>query len=254
MEQAWVFNEKVEFMSPEECMALFKRKSADHVVMRKVMYGGSSLHDNSSAWRHYTCPYGVTALTFHRTDVVEVTDKGALRFKDPDFQMYMFGDYGPLGKALFSVSDLVLTMQQAQKALAWCIAREEPEDYFVYAKEQAKKNCQRLVSKDLVMESGFTYKDTQESELLEEYGPRLRFVSHEELGKLQGSGSQSEVVCYSVPIGHVVGMGGESHIAYMKVLLDPSTGDIISGSFPMAGGGVVRTYRPVDVKAFKKCK
>jgi hypothetical protein len=254
MEQAWVFNKKVEFKSPEECMELFKQKSPDHIVMKKVMYGGRSLHDNSYAWWHYTCPYGVTALTFYRTDVVGVTEKGALRFREPDFQMYMFGDYGPLGKALYSMSDLSLTMAQAQKAIAWCISREEPEDYFVYAKEQAKRNCQKVAAKDLVMESDFTFKGTQESELMEEYGPRLRFASHEELGRINGSGTESEVVCYSVPIGHVAGMGGESQIAYMKVLLDPSTGDIIGGSFPMAGGGVVRTYRTVDVKAFKKCK
>lgn len=249
MEEAWVFNQKVEFRSPEECMALFKSKSPDHVVMSKVMY--SQIH---SAWRHYSRSYGVTALTFYRTDIVELSDKGFLRFGKPDFQMYMFGDYGPLGKAVFSKSDLILTLEQAQKTLAWCIGREEPEDYFAYAKEQAKKNCAKLASKDVVMEKNYTFKDTEESELVGEYGPRLRFETHEELGKILNSGTESEVVCYSVPIGHVAGMGGESQIAYMKILLDPSSGEIINGSFPMAGGGVVRTYRPMDVKAFRKCK
>jgi len=255
MKEGWVFNERVEFRTPEECKELFLRKSPDHVVMKKEMYGGSEFGNSLSAsWRHYAFPYGVTALTFYRTDMVEVNNKGALRFEGTDFQMYMFGDYGPEGKALFSVNDLVITLKQAQKALAWCIGVEKPEDYFAYGKEQAKQNCQQLPTKDLVMESNYTYKDTQESELLEVYGPRLRFASHEELGTIYRSGSATEVVFYSVPIGHVSGMGGESQIAYMKIAVDPSTDTIVSGSFPMAGGGVLRTYRSVDAKALKKCK
>jgi len=255
MEQGWTFNERVEFRTTEECKELFLSKSPDHVVMKKEMYG---MQGNSSStvlgWRHYAVPYGVTALTFFRTDMVEVTNKGALRFLEPDFQMYMMGDYGPEGKALYSVNDLVMTMKQTQKALAWCIGIEKPKDYFAYAKEQAEQNCKLLQGKELVAESNYTYKDTQQPELLETYGPRLRFASHEELGTIYRSGSDSEVVFFSVPIGHVVGMGGESHIAYMKIAVDPSTDNIIHGSFPMAGGGVLRAYRTVDFKALKKCK
>jgi|JI10StandDraft_1071094.scaffolds.fasta_scaffold496626_1 hypothetical protein len=256
MAQGWQFNEKVEFRTAEECKQLFLSKSPDHVVMKKEMYGATPFNSlsTSSGWRHYAMPFGVTALRFYRTDVVGANKKGDLGFGDPDFQMYMIGDYGPLGKALYSEDDLVATLKQAQKVIAWCIGREKPEDYFAYAKEQAELHCHLLQNKTVMAESNFNYKDIQESELREAYTRALEFVDHEQLGKIYRSGADDRVVFFAVPIGHVVGMGGESHIAYMKIAVDPSNDMIVHGSFPMAGGGVVRPYSKVDFKALAKCK
>lgn len=255
MKAAWQFNAKVEFRSAEECKQLFLSKSPDHVVMKKEMYGSAITSGSySTAWRHYAAPYGVTALTFYRTDVVGANKKGVLGFGDADFQMYMIGDYGPLGKALYSEDDLVATLKQAQKALAWCIASKKPEDYFAYAKEEAKQNCRFLHGKTLMAESNYNYKDTQEAELRDEYTLPLEFVDHAELGRIYRSGAEDRLVVFSIPIGHVAGMGGESQIAYMKIAVDPSNDMIVQGSFPLSGGGVLRPYQKVDFKALAKCK
>lgn len=253
MRQYWTFNKNIEFKSPEECMELFKRKSPDHVVMRKIMFGERNYPVN------FIWPVNVNALIFLRTDMPEVTKKGNLEFKYADFQMYMAGEYGPMGKAIFHPSDLAFTLRQAQKNITWCIEGKDPADFTKYAKAQAKANCGALKGKALHAEADMNWKETTNDELIAAYGAPVVFDTHEELGRIYQSNSAESAVVFDLPAGsYIQGLTGdpkwyESGLAFIKVAVDPSTDRILGVSVPFSGNSVVRWYTDKVFKDLADC-
>lgn len=248
----WRYNEKIEFKTTSEIVSLFAKKSSKYVVLLKVV-----LPDGGGAYA-YTFGLGVPALVLTRTDGDhKVTKKGQLQLAKYDYQMYLCTDTDDDGREIYTDAGLAFTLKQAQKHLQWAARQKKSEHYIHYCKAMRSKNCSKLRSKQLVLEESSLHKDKNKSDAMEAYGSNIEFVPRSELDAIYTSGTSDKAVLYSFPVGTIKGNAlvvTITKLVYMKVVVDPSTDEVLHAIVPGMGQTYVEGLTMQDLKNLGDCK
>lgn len=250
----WTFNEHIEFKTTTEIVELFRKKSPKYVALMKVV-----LADGGGAYG-YSFGMGVPALALTRTDgESKVTNKGQLWLKEWDFQMYLVTTPTDVEAETYSPAGLKFTLTQAQKVLVWNIkSGEKKSDSFIkYVKDRTEKNCRELASKKLLIDKDGLDKSVTPDEAKESYGHDMELVDHSELDSIYVNGDAGKAVLFSLPVGTIKGsmiVVEITKLAYMKVVVDPSTNEILSSIVPGIGKTYVEGLTNADLRQLNKCK
>lgn len=249
----WKFNSNIEFKTTSEIVELFKNKSSKYVALLKVV-----LPDGMGEPGCYTFGMGVPAIVLTRTDGdSKVTKKGELRLRNHDFQAYLVVEPGEDGTETYTEASMKLTLMLCQHYLDFNIHNKKSVTFMKYLKEMSEKNCPKLASKKLVVDQNGLYKKTTPAEIRENYGKNVEFVERAELGSTYLAGGSDEAVLYSIPVGTVSGsmlVVTITRLAYTKVVVDPSTSEVLNAIVPGMGKSFVEGLIPADARQLAKCK
>jgi hypothetical protein len=248
----WKYNEEIEFKTTSEIIQLFAKKSTKHVALLKVV-----LADGLGVYG-YTFGMGVPAIVLTRTDGdSKVSKKGQLQLIKHDYQMNLVAGTAEDGTETYTATGLAFTFKQAQKHLEYASKSKKPEDYMQYCKDEAARNCSKMRGKELVLEEGALYKSVDKAEVKENYPGPLSFVSRAELDEIYDSGTSEKAVLYSMPVGTISGtmiVVTVTKLVYMKIVVDPSTDEIIEAVIPGMGKTYVEGLTGPDLRALAECK
>lgn len=248
----WKFNSDIEFKTTSEIVKLFAAKSKKYVALLKVV-----LPDGNGEPGCYTFGLGVPALVLTRTDGdSKVSKKGELRLRNHDFQSYLVVEPDEHGTETYTEASMKLTLTLCQKYLDWNIHNKKTGTFMKYLKDMSEKNCSKLASKTLVVDRKGLYKKTTTAEIKEKYTHPIEFVEREELSTTYMSGTSEKAVLYSIPVGTITGsmlVVTVTMLAYTKVVVDPSTSEVINAVVPGIGKSIVEGLVPADAKSLDKC-
>ncbi len=249
----WKFNEKIEFKTTSEIVKLFADKSKKYVALLKVV-----LPDGMGEPGCYTFGAGVPAIVLTRTDGdSKVTKKGELRLRNHDFQSYLVLSPGEDGTETYSEASMKLTLDLCQHYLDWNIHNKKSQTFMRYLKDRSEANCSKLAAKQLVVDKDGLYKKTTEDEINENYGHKVEFDDHAALEAAYMAGGTDKAVLFSIPVGTISGsmiVVTITKLAYTKVVVDPSTSEVLNAVVPGMGKSYVEGLLPMDMRALAKCK
>lgn len=250
----WTFNKDIEFKTTSQIVELFKKKSPKYVALMKVV-----LADGGGAYG-YTFGAGVPALVLTRTDGdSKVTNKGQLWLKEWNFQMYLVTTPAEDEAEAYSQAGLKFTLTQAQNVLNWNINGHEKKSksFIKYVKDQTEKNCPQLASKKLLIDKDGLYKSVDRTEAMDSYGPNMELVEHGVIDSAYLNGDAENAVLFSLPVGTIKSnmiLVEITYLVFMKVVVDPSTNEILSSIVP----GMMKTYveglTKADLRQLNQCK
>jgi len=251
----WKFNEQIEFKTTSEIVKLFASKSKDHVALLKVV-----LADGGGVYA-YTFGLGVPALALTRTDGdSEVNKKGQLSLRKHDYQMYLaFRDGEKVDdesfQEVFNATSMAFTLKQAQRHINWIMnsTEKKSEEYIDYCKAESKRNCSRMKSKQLVVEEGRLHKSFTKAEANEKFGRDITYMTIAEMDALYDGGDAEHAILYSLPIGTFKANLVMTYYAFLKVVVDPSTDDVIEAIIPAYGKPLMRHLLPGDMRGLSDC-
>ena len=173
----WKFNTNIEFKTTSEIVKLFAEKSNKYVALLKVV-----LPDGNGEPGCYTFGMGVPAIVLTRTDGdSKVTKKGELRLRNHDFQSYLVLEPDEDGTETYTEASMKLTLELCQHYLDWNIHNKKTGTFMKYLKDMSEKNCSKLASKTLLVDSKGLYKKTTQAEVKEKYAHKMVFVERAEL-------------------------------------------------------------------------
>lgn len=248
----WKFNTDIEFKTTSEIVKLFASKSNKYVALLKVV-----LPDGNGEPGCYTFGMGVPALVLTRTDGdSKVSKKGELRLRNHDFQSYLVVEPDEHGTETYTEASMKLTLTLCQKYLDWNINNKKTGTFMKYLKDMSEKNCSKLASKTLIVDKKGLYKKTTPADIKEKYTNPIAFVERDELSSTYLSGASDKAVLYSIPVGTITGsmmVVSVTMLAYTKVVVDPSTSEVINAVVPGMGRSIVEGLVPADAKSLSKC-
>lgn len=250
--ELWKFNEKVEFKTTSEIIALFAKKSPKYVALMKVVLpDGGDVAD-------YTFGLGVPALMLTRTDGdSKVSKKGELRVRNHDFQAYLIVSPDSTGAERYSPATMKATLTLVQDFLQWNTKNKKSQDFMRYTREMAEKNCELLATRTLLVDQADRYKGCTPEEAHSSYAHQLELVDRAQLESTYLGGDNSKAVLFSLPVGTIksaVIVVELTRLVYAKLILDPATGQIISAYVPGIGKSIQEGLMKMDFKSFSKCE
>lgn len=248
----WKYNEQIEFRTTSEIIALFAKKSTKHVAMLKVV-----LADGMDV-NAYTFGLGCPALVLTRTDGdSKVSKKGQLNLIKHDYQMYLATTASETGEEAYSAERLMFTLTQAQKHIDWIIKTGKSQSFVKYCKAMAEANCPKLHGMEMIVPEDGLFKDMTQDEARTYYTQPMSFVSHADLDAAYATKAKGKAVLYSLPVGTISGsmiIVTVTHLAYMKVFVDPVTNEIVNATIPgQMGVPICEGLHKVDLRNLNEC-
>ena len=130
---------------------------------------------------------------------------------------------------------------------------DKANNFHDYAKNEAEAKCGKLKGMTLMFEEEFLYKSQTLDEVKESYTWPIEFASAKEINDACMKGAPGKAVLIDVPCGTTVSPEDDG-IAYMKVIIDPNTDEILQCLYPGMGNCVSHQLMKADLKEIGRCK
>lgn len=238
----WSFNDKIEYKTSSEVKKIREAENKEYVLL---FY--TELRESSTDTRVDRATLHVPALAYSRPE------RAKHRY---DYKIYLPSSYIREGSNYFE-SDFKFALKAAQANINWIIDNNEKLNFEDFCKEMAEKNCSKLSDYQLIVDREYLYGNLTETKAGDAYGNNLKFVSEDELDKIVLEETEGKAVLFSIPFGTVGSTFGPltvSQLAFIKVIVDVETYEVLYIHIPGMGKSYVYEILKNEFTRFAECK
>lgn len=247
VDKYWKLNSKKEYKTKAEILSIPEGERNKYVALFYKEVG-----DNGSAYGRFP-GMGVPMLYYDRLERYYTSKRNLI----PDYKIYLPSSYVREDGAYADV-DIIFAVRAMQSNIQYIASSDKkPLNFEKFAKVMAVQNCKKLFSKTIQIEDKLIHKTLEAGEINNISKNECTIVTLEEVNSSMKEAKEGEAIVLTIPFGIAkggVGPVATAAYAFVKVIADSQTGEILGFMEPGMGEFFDYQIRPSTLKELCNCE